>query len=607
MQTQWDVVVIGTGVAGCCTARELARWDLEVLVLEAGNDIACGATRANSGIVHAGFDPKPGSLKARYNREGSRLFPQWAEELGFPLLNNGSLVVAYSDDELQTVRDLVARGAENGIEGVRELSRDELLELEPNVSPEAKGALLAPTGGICDPYHVALRAGENAAENGVEFAFNCKVVRVEKAQDGYQVALEGGETLHAATVVNAAGVFSDEINNMVSERKLHITARRGDYCLYDTDFGSTFSHTMFQAPTAAGKGVLITPSIHGNMIVGPNAHAQDSKETTATGADGLKEILAAAKKTWPDLSSRGIITNFAGLRSTGDVGDFVIGQPDDAPGFFNIACFESPGLTSAPAVAVDIGAQVGAYLQAFKREGFNPRRCPKQLFAMMDDKTRASAIENDPAEGHVVCRCCEVSEADILDVLHGPLPCLTLDAVKWRCGAMMGRCHGGFCSPELMKIYVRETGTDPEKVDRRSTGSPLIVHARADYRDLVAKMDAQPGAEESGESRASAAPSAAPSSNLSSNSPAPMPACSEEALYDVVVVGGGAAGIAAANAAAKGGAQSVLLIDREGRLGGILKQCVHSGFGLHRFKEELTGPEYAAREIAAIDPSVKVL
>ena len=578
MQSQWDVVVVGAGVAGCCVARELARWEAQVLVVEAGNDICCGATRANSGIVHAGFDPKPGSAKARYNKRGSQLFPQWGEELGFPVINNGSLVVAYSEEELETVRALVARGAENDIEGVREVTRDELLEMEPNVSPEALGALYAPTGAICDPYHVALRAGENAARNGVEFAFNCAVQTVAKQPSGgYELLLEDGTSLQARVVVNAAGIFSDELNNMVSERKLHNTPRRGDYCLYDTDYGPLFTRTMFQAPTAAGKGVLVSPTIHGNLLVGPNAREQDSKTSLATEAEGLAEILEAAKKTWPGLDKRGIITNFAGLRSTGDVGDFVIGEPEDAPGFFNIACFESPGLTSAPAVAEDLGAQIGAFLAVAPYANFNPRNQVKPLFALLDEAAREAAVAEDPAEGHLVCRCCSVSEADILDALHGPLPCLSLDALKWRTGAMMGRCHGGFCSPELMKIYVREMGVEPTQVDRRRAHSPLVVEARADYQELL------------------------------DGTHAAAPVHESQAAYDVVVVGGGAAGIAAANAAAKAGVERVLLVDREARQGGILKQCVHSGFGLHRFKEELTGPEYAQRELAALDPRVEIL
>ncbi len=584
MQAQWDVVIVGAGVAGCCTARELARWDLRTLVLEAGNDLACGSSRANSGIVHAGFDPKPGTLKARYNVEGSRLFPLWAQELGFPLVNNGALVVAYSPDELRAVRELVERGAENGVRGVHEVDRDELLAMEPNVSPCAVGALFAPTSCICDPYNVVLRSAQNAVENGVDLVFNCRVTGIEpQGSAGYLVSLQDGTVIDTRVIVNAAGCFADEMHNMVSAHTLHITPRRGDYCLYDTEYGTTFTRTMFQAPTQAGKGTLITPTVHGNLIVGPNAHAQKSKFDVSTTADGLREVLDKGLKTWPSLSRRGIIANFAGIRSTEDGNDFVIGQPQDAPGFFDIAGFDSPGLSSAPAVAVDIATQVAAFLQAKQRAGFNPCVHASKLFAMMDDNERKAAIAADPKAGHIVCRCCEVTEADIVEALHGPIPALSLDALKWRCGAMMGRCHGGFCSPELMRVFVRETSADPASVDKRLPGSYIVAEARGDYRELAGAM------------RASGSTNRYSGYDII------------ETPYDVVVVGGGAAGIAAANAAAGAGAQRVLLVDREDRLGGILKQCVHSGFGLHRFAEELTGPEYAAREIAALDSGVQAM
>ena len=575
----WDVAVIGAGIAGCFTARELARYDASVVVLEAGNDLACGASRANSGIVHAGYDPKPGSLKAKYNVTGSKMFPKLAEELGFPFWRNGSMVVAYSPEELESVRALVARAVENGVGGVVELSAEELFVREPSVSREAIGALYAPTGGICDPYHASLAAAENAVENGVELRFNAGVVRIERVDGRYRLFDAVGNCCEARAVVNAAGVFSDDLNNQVSARKLHITARRGEYCLFDTDLGGTFTCTMFQAPSAAGKGVLITPTIHGNLIVGPNAVAQESKTDLSTSAEGLADVLDRGKKTWPKLSSRGLITNFAGLRSTEDARDFVLGEPDDAPGFFNIAGFDSPGLTSAPAVAVDIAAGVAAYLGAAENPSFQPRRMAKPLFAQMDDASRARAIMDDPAAGRIVCRCCSVSEADIVAALRGPIPVLSLDALKWRTGAMMGRCHGGFCSPELLRLYVRETGMDPAKVDKRLPGSYLVANARSDYQRL-AVGDALQRHDSAG---------------LTDDS------------YDVVVVGGGAAGLAAARAAQENGASRILLIDREKRLGGILKQCIHSGFGLHRYGEELTGPEYAERQQQELDGSIRTL
>lgn len=578
----FDTAVVGAGVAGCFAARELARFNLRTVVIEAGNDIAMGATRANSGIVHAGYDPMPGSAKALYNVRGSKMFPQLAQELCIPYWRNGSLVVAYSAEELEEIRTLVRRAAENGVEGVREIGRDELLELEPNAAPQAVGALLAETGAICDPYHATLGAAENAVQNGVEFRFETRVETIERAADGtYILGLEDGTAIQTRTVVNAAGLFADELNNQVSSFKLAITPRRGEYCLYDTNLGSTFHHTMFQAPTAKGKGVLVTPTIHGNLVVGPNAVPQQSKYDVSTSEEGLAQIIADAKKTWPDASTWGIITNFAGLRASGNTGDFVIGQPADAPGFFNIACFESPGLTSAPAVAVDIAEGIADYLGASPKADFNPRRTAKPLFVMMDDDQREAAIAADPAEGHVVCRCCSVSEADIVAALHGPLPVLSLDALKWRTGAMMGRCHGGFCSPELLHIFVRETGLDPTEVPKKGKGSYMVAQARPDYRSLA---------------QAEPAPGDAFGTCETLDEP-----------YDVVVIGGGAAGIAAANTAAENGARQILLIDREKALGGILKQCIHSGFGLHRFKEELTGPEYAQREAATLHQNVQVM
>lgn len=599
----FDAVVIGAGVAGACAARELARYDLSTAVFEAGSDIASGATRANSGIVHAGYDPEPGTLKARYNALGSALYPRYAEELGFTYLNNGSIVLAFSDEEIATVRELVRRAERNGIPGVRELSQAELREREPHVSRAALGALFAPTGAICDPYEVALAAAENAAENGVSFFFDERVRTVRpfdgvSGEGGFELVTEAGSRVTASAVVNAAGVFADEINNQVSASKLHIVPRRGEYCLFDTDQGDTFTSTMFQAPSSVGKGVLMTPTVHGNLLVGPNAVVQASKSDVSTTTEGLAFVLESAKKTWPELTPRGMIANFAGLRASGESGDFVIGEASDAKGFFNIACFDSPGLTSAPAVAIDIAHDVAERLGANLNETFDPIRSHEKPFALMSDQERAIAIEEDARYGHVVCRCCEVTEAEIADAFAGPLPVESLDTLKWRTRAMMGRCHGGFCSPEIVRIMVRETGVAPELIDKRLLGSFMVASSRPDYLELsglavetAVKFGTEPD-------RAADAKTLDAEIDDSISSGSKMP--EKDEAYDVVVVGGGAAGIAAAHSAVEAGAVSVALIDREARLGGILKQCIHNGFGLHRFGEELTGPEYAQREIAAL-------
>ena len=586
----YNVIIIGAGIAGCCAAREIARYDASIAVLEEGIDIAPATTRANSGIVHAGYDPEPGSLKAHYNVAGSKIYPRWAEELGFPFAQNGSLVLAFSEEELETVHELVARAEKNGCEDVRFITGEEVRELEPNVAPDVMGALFAERGGICDPVGVTIAAAENAAANGVEFFFDTKVELVAPEAQvpglpdgtaGYRIETSQG-TYYAQAVVNCAGVFADEINNMVSARKLEIQPVRGDYCLYSPDYGTLFKRTMFQTPSSAGKGILVAPTIHGNLFVGPNAVAQDSKTSVATTTEGLEECIRVARKTWPEASANGIITNFAGLRARavvapGEHRDFVIGPVDDAPGFFNIACFESPGLTSAPAVAEDMGKWVGEYLGASLKKDFDPHRDPTPLFALMSEEERAAMIAKDPAWGHVVCRCCKVTEAEVVAACHGPLPLLCIDALKWRTGTMMGPCHGGFCMPDIIQIVSRELDLRPEEIQKRYDGSWIISRSRTDFTELV----------QEGSGVGSA--------------PVKDGELGADDVYDVAIVGAGAAGLAAAKAAVEQGAESVIVIDRARAFGGIMNQCIHNGFGLHRFKEELTGPEYAARQVADLE------
>ena len=583
VRDSYDVVVVGAGVAGSCCARELARYDLDVLVLEAGDDIACGATRANSGIVHGGYDPEPGTAKARYNVAGSKLFPRWADELGFVYIHNESLVVGFGDEDEAALAGLLERGRANGVEGLSIISGDEARELEPALSPEVTCALRVSTGAICDPYEVAFASLENAVENGVNVAFDARVSQLACEGEGFSVTLVDGKVIRARAVVNAAGVHSDELHNQLSARKLHITPVRGEYNLYDNSLETHFLRTVFQVPTAAGKGVLVSPTIHGNLFVGPSAVAQDDKDALATTAEGLAAIVAGARRTWPGASTRGVITNFTGVRAKGDTHDFVIGEPEDVPGLFDIACLESPGLSSAPAIGADVASQVAARLGAGERADFDPRREPRRRLRYMDAEQREQAVAADPAWGHVVCRCNEVSEAEVVRELHGALPVLCLDAIKWRTAATMGRCHGGFCTPELIRIIARETGLRPSELEKRGRGSWMVSRERPDYVELTQAEGNAPQVDGLSCDRTEA-----------SAVPAPAP-------YDVVVVGGGAAGMAAAAAARDAGAARVLLVDREPTLGGIMRQCVHNGFGLKRFSEELSGPEFAAREAARLE------
>lgn len=565
------VAVVGAGVVGCCIARELRRFAVRVVVLEAGDDIACGATRANSGIVHAGFDPQPGTLKAHYNALGSAEYPRWASELGFGYYRKGSMVAAFSDEELAGLDELLARGRANGVEGLRIVDADEARAMEPALSSEVRGALIAETGAICDPYGITYGAAENAAANGAEFLFDERVVAIDRAAaPRWRIRTTSGLVVEADAVVNAAGVHADEINNLVSGRKLEITPVRGDYILYESSLGSLFHHTIFQVPGPAGKGVLVSPTVHGNLFVGPNAVPQQSKESLGTTREGLEFIIDRVRRTWPDCSTRGQITNFAGLRASGVSRDFVVGEAPDAPRFFNAACIDSPGLTSAPAIAEDLSRRVAEALAVEENPSFDPIRRPRPLLAMMDEVDVGRAIAEDSAWGNIVCSCCKVSEGEIIAALRGPLPVLSLDALKWRCGAMMGECHGGFCTPKILRIVCRELGCRPEEVDKRLRGSWMIASSRPDYVEAA-------------QTEGSASSVLAPA----------------QAAYDVAVVGAGAAGMAAAKAAARRGAH-VLMVDRGTRLGGILCQCVHCGFGLERYKEELTGPEYAEREGAEL-------
>jgi len=579
---QYDVVVIGAGIVGAATARELARWDLKVCVLDKASDVAAATTRANSGIVHAGFDAKNGTKKAHYNVRGAEMYPDLAFELDFTYVRNGSLVLAFTEEERAALEGLIENGRANGVIGLHILEADELREKEPNVSPDALCALYAPTGGITNPYEVTLAFMENAVRNGVDLKLDHEVCGIASAAgNAWEVTVRNtltGEELTIATrsVVNAAGVFADRIGAMAGCQLPAITARRGEYVILDKREGSAFTFTMFRAPSKVGKGVLVSPTVDGNIIVGPNAHAVDRDSATGaldTTAEGIAEVIEKARATWPGLATGSVITRFAGLRATPENGDFTVGAAEGLPGFFNASGIESPGLTAAPAIAVDLAKMVADYLGAERNGSFYALRQAAPAYARMTAEERAKKVASDPAWGRMICRCEQVCEAEIRAAVTGTVPAVTLDAVKWRTRAGMGRCHGGFCSPYVAQIIAQETGCAIDEVRKGNAGTRVAA------QDGCVKNGPVPGRTER-EQGVRVTDALSPIET------------------DLVVVGGGAGGIASALAARAAGVGNIVLIDREDQLGGILKQCIHPGFGLDRYNEELTGPEYAARDEA---------
>lgn len=468
------IIVIGAGVIGCSVARELAAFDAEVFVFEKGNDVAVGTSKANSGIVHAGFDAHPGSNKAKFNVAGAKLFPALSKELDFPYKNNGAMVLNFSPEGTDKLKELLAQGAENGVEGLRIISGDEARELEPEVSKDVYNALYAPTSGIVGPYEMTIAYAENAAANGVKFCFNRKVDSVVKKPSGGFIVKADGKDYDCDAVVNCAGVHADDVNNTVCRQKEKIIARKGEYMLLDKSYGYLTYCTLFQLPTAMGKGVLVSPTVHGNIIVGPTADDVPDKDNTDTTVDGLNKAFKLASVSVPALTKRMIITQFSGIRAHSEKNDFTIGE-SDTEGLFNALGIESPGLTSAPAVAKYLSGLIAEKYNLKKNPSFNPKREGIKQFSSMTDKEREEIIRKNPLYGKVVCRCEVVTEGEIVDAIHRVPGAVDLDGLKRRTRAGMGRCQAGFCTPRLMEILARETGRKMTEISKKGTGSELLV------------------------------------------------------------------------------------------------------------------------------------
>lgn len=475
----YDVIIIGAGVTGCAVARYLSRYQGSALVLERAEDVCCGTSKANSAIIHAGFDAAHGSLMAKMNVQGNRMLPELAKELDFPFRMNGSLVVCMSEEDMPRLRALYENGVKNGVEGLEIVDAQRLHELEPNVSKNAVAALWAPTGGIVCPFNMTIALAENANANGVDFRFNTKVTGFTRGEEGWTVHTEQGD-FQTRYVVNAAGVYADVLHNMVSARKLHITPRRGDYCLLDRQVGGFVSHTVFQLPGKLGKGVLVSPTVHGNIIVGPTAIDIEDRDGTNTTAAGLEELIAKAGISVDNLPIRQTITSFAGLRAHEDHHEFVIGEAEDAPGFVDCAGIESPGLTSAPVIGLTVAELLREKLGLRKKEDFIATRKglldPKSL----TKEAYQALIRENPAYGQIICRCEQVTEGEIIDAIRRPLGARSLDGVKRRTRAGMGRCQAGFCSPRVLEILARELGVSQAEITKCGGASRLIVGVNKD-------------------------------------------------------------------------------------------------------------------------------
>ncbi|NLU11323.1 MAG: NAD(P)/FAD-dependent oxidoreductase [Tepidanaerobacter acetatoxydans] len=471
-----DIVIIGAGITGCSIARELSRYDINITLVEKEEDVACGTSKANSAVVHAGFDATPGTWKAKLNVAGNKLYPALCEELDVPFKMNGSLVVAVNEEEVHALDELLKKGKMNGVNPLRIIGKDELHALEPNLNPDARAALDAPTGGLVCPYELTIALAENANQNGVKFWLNAPVTDIEVMGDYCFLVKTPKGNIKTKYVINAAGLFADEISKMAGAEEYTITPRKGEYLIFDKQFGNMVKKAIFPTPTKISKGILVCPTVDGNIFIGPNSNDIEDKYDTSVNAAGIEEIITGGRKLVPNLPLKNVITSFAGLRAVSNTNDFIIEASKLVKGFINVGGIQSPGLTSAPAIALmvkDILQDVGLDLK--KKKDFIPHRPKKYRFRELDSEERRKLIEQNSAFGHVICRCETVTEAEIIDAIRRPVGARSIDAVKRRTRAGMGRCQGGFCSPRVLEILTKELGVDPLEITKKGPGSNILV------------------------------------------------------------------------------------------------------------------------------------
>lgn len=483
----WDAIIIGAGISGCSVARELARYQLKVLVLEKGHDVCAGTTKGNSATVHAGYDPDPGSNKAIYNVRGSRMYPELCRELQVPYLKNGLVMIALDEDQMEEVRKLHEMGQRNGVR-TEVCDRARILEIEPDMGEGVIGGLWVPDSGMVCPYNLVMALAENSARNGVEFKTSTQALSVQRDGGEWLVATPD-ETFRTKYVFNCAGTHADKFNNMVSGDVFHIIPREGQHLIMDRDFAPYVKTTIYPTPELLPggghtKGMGLMPSVDGTLILGCNADDVDDPDFSANTREGIDKILDFFEERWkympiskhvPKFPRDAVITAYGGSRAHPDRDDFILGEPKDAPNFINLAGIESPGVTAAPAIAIDMVKILVDRERPALKQDYKPGREIKKPFRTMTAEERREAIKADPDYARIVCRCEQVTEAEIRDAIRRPVGARSVSAVKMRTRAGMGRCQGGFCSPRVLEILCEELGLDPLEVTQSGGRSNILV------------------------------------------------------------------------------------------------------------------------------------
>lgn len=470
----FDFIIIGAGVIGCMIARELSMYKTDICLLDKAGDVSMGAGKANSGIVHAGYDANPGSLKAKLNVLGCSMMEQTAKDLDVPYKKCGSIVAAFDENGMASIQELYQRGLENNVPNLTVLDQEQTIQLEPNIRKNIKGALYAKDAGIVCPYQLTIAAAENAVINGVQLKLNFKVTDIIRNKDHYEI-LSSGESIKARHVINAAGVFSDTIAHMVSDQDFTIIPRRGEYIILDKTEGKLVNTVIFQPPSEKGKGILVTPTVDGNLLLGPTATRIDEKEDTSTTASGLQEVINGSLTAVTGINLRKVITSFSGIRATPSTGDFIIKESDHAPGFFHVAGIESPGLTAAPAIAEYVIKMIkSAGIPLVENPSSVRTRKGIPRLSKMEPEERNKLIRENRLYGKIICRCEMISEGEIIDSIRRPVGATTIDGVKRRVRAGMGRCQGGFCMPKVLEILSRELKVSPYDICKSEPGSHIL-------------------------------------------------------------------------------------------------------------------------------------